>query len=283
MAFSFGLIWGLANLLFGAGISLIGMSLSFPICMGVSTALGTFIPMARHPDVFLTRGGATITLGIAVLLTGVIFCAIAGMLMDARSGSGTAGMPAAAGGGRTRRKGLAIVVLAGICDPFLNFALAFGEPVKHQAAAAGASPAAAPDAIWVIVLMGSLLVNVAYCTTLLQRNGTWSRFTAPGTAHYWLFASVMGIVWMLSITLYGRGASMLGTLGDSVGWAVFYCSIIIFSTLWGIVCGEWREGRGRPLRTLYLGLTVLIAAIVILSYGNSLTAKPATSATILPE
>jgi L-rhamnose-H+ transport protein len=274
MVFAFGLIWGLANLLFGAGICLIGISLTFPICIGLSTALGSLIPMAAHPAVFLTEAGVTITFGIAVLLGGVALCALAGIRMDAQTKSGAAVEKSSGNSISTLRKGLLIVVLAGVCDPFLNFAFTFGERVMSEAKAAGAAAGTEADAIWAIALLGSFVVNVVYCGKLLVRNGTWSRFCEPGTAIYWLLAGVMGFIWMFSITLYGRGASMMGPLGGSVGWAVFYCSIIIFSTFWGIVCGEWREGRGRPLRTLYVGLAVLMVAIVILGFGNTLTASP---------
>lgn len=272
MIFSFGLIWGLANLLFGAGLSLIGMSLTFPICIGLSTALGALIPMARDPKVFLTPGGATITLGIAVLLVGVSVCGLAGIRMDAQAKAGavaTNTLSTAPDKG-VLLKGLVIVVLSGLFDPFLNFAFTYGDRVAKEATLAGAAAGAESDAIWAIALLGSFLVNFVYCTTLLARNKTWARFGEKGTANYWLLAGMMGTIWMFSITLYGRGALMMGPLGGSVGWAVFYCSIIIFSTFWGIVCGEWREGQGRPLRTLYVGLTVLMAAVVILGYGNRL-------------
>lgn len=274
MVFSFGLIWGLANLLFGTGLVLIGMSLSFPICIGLSTALGSLIPMATHPQVFLTPEGITITIGIAVLLVGVVVCALAGLRMDAQSKSAITmeSEIATRSSGSRLGKGLAIVVLAGLCDPFLNFAFTFGERVMNEAKAAGAAAGAESDAIWALALLGSFVVNGFYCAKLLTRNGTWARFREPGTSSYWLLAAAMGAIWMFSITLYGRGASMMGPLGGSVGWAIFYCSIIIFSTFWGIVCGEWREGRGRPLRTLYVGLAVLMGAIVILGCGNAMVA-----------
>jgi L-rhamnose-H+ transport protein len=260
--------------LFGAGISLIGMSLSFPICMGVSTALGTLVPMLRRPSEFITPAGMTVTLGIAVLLAGVILVALAGLRMEMQATSHAVGAePARADASRpTLWWGLCIATLAGICDPFLNFAFAFGEGIKEKAVQAGATAGAESDAIWAVALMGSFVINAIYCARLLVRNQTWTKFREAGTASYWLMAAIMGIVWMVSITLYGRGASMMGRLGGSVGWAIFYSSIIIFSMLWGIVCGEWREGRGRPLRTLFAGLAVLMVAVAVLAKGNALAA-----------
>jgi L-rhamnose-H+ transport protein len=274
MAFLFGLIWGLANVLFGMGIYWIGMSLTFPICIGLSTALGSLVPMAMQPGSFCTAGGATIALGVGVLLAGVVVCALAGIRKDAQVQAAAALQEADGSPSLPRRlpMGLAIVVLAGFCDPCLNYAFSFGDRIKEEAVAGGAAEVVASDAIWALALSGSFVVNAMYCAVLLTRNGTWSRFRAKGTGHYWFLAALMGVIWMLSITLYGRGASMMGRLGGSVGWAMFYCVIIIGSMLLGIVSREWVEGRGRPLRTLYAAMAVLTAAGVILGYGNSLTA-----------
>ena len=65
---------------------------------------------------------------------------------------------------------------------------------------------------------------------------------------------------------------MMGTHGKSVGWAVFYCAIILFSALWGMLCGEWRDADRGTLRVLFMGLALLLAAFVIFAYGNYLLA-----------
>jgi L-rhamnose-H+ transport protein len=235
--------------------------------------------MARHPAAFLTPGGATIALGVAVLLAGVGVCAVAGVRKDAQARSGAHAIRRAQGepgrgppAGRPLVQGLAIVTLSGLCDPFLNFAFSFGDRIKQEALAAGAAGGAEADAIWTPVLLGSLAVNAAWCAVLLTRNRSWPRFLEKGTAGHWMLAALMGAIWIASIVLYGRGASMMGPLGGSVGWAVFYGSIIIFSAFWGMLCGEWKEGKGRPLRTLCGGLAILMVAIAILGLGNRLSA-----------
>ena len=113
-------------------------------------------------------------------------------------------------------------------------------------------------------------MNAAYCTWLLRRNGTWSRYWQKGALSHWWLAALMGVIWMFSITLYGRGAALMGPLGGSIGWAVFYGCIILSSNLWGMVSGEWRGGEGRPLRTMFVGLGVLLVAVAILGCANSL-------------
>lgn len=271
MVVGFGMVWGLANLLFGSGIHLIGISLAFPITLGLSTALGSFIPMAQDPQVFLAPTGMTICGGIGVLLVGVYVCGLAGIRKDAQVDGINESLATIPSRAPSRLgKGLLLVVLAGAFDPFLNFAFTFGDRIKLEAAASGAGQGAESDAIWALALLGSFVVNVLFCTYELTRKKTWHRFREPGTGRYWLLACLMAIIWMASITMYGRGATAMGALGGSVGWALFLCSIIIFSTVWGIVSGEWKGGRGRPLNTMVAGLGVLMVAIVILGYGVSL-------------
>jgi L-rhamnose-H+ transport protein len=269
MVLIFGSIWGIANLLFGLGIDLVGISLTFPICIGLSTALGSLIPMARRPEVFGTPAGMATTAGVAVILAGVLVCALAGIQKDAQESRAAADPGARAASGRFVR-GLIVVVLAGFFDPMLNFAFVFGDRIKEEAVSLGASSGAEADAIWTLALLGSFLVNATYCGLLLWRNRTWPRYWQKTTLSHWWLAALMGLIWMLSITLYGRGAAMMGPLGGSIGWAVFYGCIILSSSVWGILSGEWRGGRGRPLRTMAAGLGVLLAAVIILGYANAL-------------
>ena len=56
----------------------------------------------------------------------------------------------------------------------------------------------------------------------------------------------------------------------SIGWGVFYVCIILSSSIWGILSGEWRGGQGRPMRTMVSGLAILLAAVIILGYANAL-------------
>jgi hypothetical protein len=51
---------------------------------------------------------------------------------------------------------------------------------------------------------------------------------------------------------------------------MFYGCIILVSMFWGVVFGEWKEARGGPLRTLCGGLALLMIALVVLGYSNTL-------------
>jgi len=51
-------------------------------------------------------------------------------------------------------------------------------------------------------------------------------------------------------------------------------SIIIFSTLWGIVLHEWKGSSKRTHRLIALGLGVLVLSTIIVGYGNYLKSPP---------
>lgn len=272
MVFLFGMLWGVANFLFGVAIDMIGISLTFPLAIGLSLALGSLLTLAaKDPTVLLSAGGMVTVAGVAVVVAGVVMCSLAGVQRDRQQVS----PPADAGSSAPRSRqlfilGLGVAIVSGLFDPMLNFAFQFGGRIERAAAAHGAPPLACSDALWVWPLLGSFVVNAAYCSFRLTRNRTWNRYWQPGTSGHWALAALMGLIWMGSITLYGRGASLMGSYGKSVGWAVFYCAIILFSGLWGILCGEWRTAGRQPLRTMLSGLAVLAAAFVVLGYGNYL-------------
>jgi L-rhamnose-H+ transport protein len=278
MIFLFGLGWGLGAVTFGQSISILGMSLAFAISIGLTLALGSLIPMASSPEVFATAGGIVVTAGIALMIAGVIVCAVAGSRKEAQM-KAAAGAARAAGGvsagvsAGVFAKGLTLCILSGVFNPMINFANNYAGPLKTAARSLNVSDGGASDAIWAVALLGGFVTNAIYCGILLTRNRTWSGYSKPGTASHWFLAVLMGVTWVLSITLFGRAAAAMGKLGNSAGWAITMGCCIAASNVWGILTGEWREGRGRPLQTMYVGLGVILVAIVVIGYGNSLAGR----------
>ncbi|MHB9035396.1 MAG: L-rhamnose/proton symporter RhaT [Armatimonadota bacterium] len=271
LVFLFGLCYGVGAVMFGQGIALLGISLGFAIGVGLITAIGSLVPMAMKPSIFLTPGGATVTVGIVVMVGGVIVSAIAGAKKEAQSLRARAAdtPPNEKRPTGVFVKGLIICVMSGIFSPMLNFAFAFGDRIRAEAIASGAGIGAS-DAIWAVALLGAFLANAFACALYLSRNRTWSRFTEAGTGSYWPLAALMGLIWIVALAIYGRAAGMMGSLGGSAGWAIYMGCTILVSNVLGIVTGEWREGKGGPLRMMYVAITVILAAIGIIGYGNSL-------------
>lgn len=148
----------------------------------------------------------------------------------------------------------------------LNYSLAFGgsfilEALRHHAAAADA-----PYAVWPIALAGGAVPNIAYAVFLANRNKSWGRFTP-----LWpdlLLGSIMGILWMGSVAIYGTATTFLGLLGASVGWSIFQICIILTANISGWLSGEWK-GASLQLRVvLWGGLLLLGSATLAIAYGS---------------
>ena len=95
---------------------------------------------------------------------------------------------------------------------------------------------------------------------------------APLLRNY-LFSALAGITWYLQFFFYSMGQTKMGAYEFS-SWTLHMASIIIFSTLWGIVLHEWKGTSKRTHVLIAIGLATLIGSTVVVGYGNYLGALP---------
>jgi L-rhamnose-H+ transport protein len=274
LVYVFGLCWGLGAVFFGQSIAMIGISLSFALCIGLATALGALIPMLKNPQVFQTAAGMWSTAGIFVMVVGVAICAVAGHFKEKQQKDVAGGEAEAensvskpAGG---MLLGLVLATLGGIFSSMLNFAFNFSGSITEASLALGASKTSASDPVWAITLLGGLTTNVVYCSFLLFRNKTWCDYKKRQTTSHWFLAALMGAIWMPSIALYGRAAVLMGDLGGSAGWGLYMGVVILISNVWGFVTGEWKGIHGKPIKLIIAGVVLLLIAICIIGYATTL-------------
>ena len=137
----FGVGFGLAQIFFGLGIAAIGIALNFAIAIGLSTALGSLVPMlALQRQKIFTPQGHMIFLGVALALAGIVGCAVAGGMKEKHLAATGAGPKESTAVKMSFKLGLFLCILAGIGSPFTNFGLAFGKPLIDAAVAQGAGP-----------------------------------------------------------------------------------------------------------------------------------------------
>jgi L-rhamnose-H+ transport protein len=261
---AYGLGWGIGSILFGYGVILAGMSVAFAIIMGINTAVGSILPfVVKSPSELLTAGGGVILAGIAGCVVGVGICGKAGAIRERQTGVV----------GQTRRFGIALLVCAasGVLSACANLGFAFTGRVGEEALKLGASPVFSTLASWMPVFWGATVSLLLWFGFLQIRRGTWRKNAGPGAAHDWWMGILMGIIWFVATIPYGMGAYYLGRLGTSVGWAVNIASSLIVANIFGFMTLEWKGAPVRALRTLYSGLAILIAAIVLLAIGSSMT------------
>jgi len=88
----------------------------------------------------------------------------------------------------------------------------------------------------------------------------------PILANY-LFSAIAGVTWYMQFFFYSMGETQMGDYKFS-SWTLHMASIIIFSTLWGIVLREWKGTSRRTHVLIAIGLATLIASTVVVGYGN---------------
>lgn len=268
--FSFGALWGIANIGYGMGLKMIGLAMGTAIVLGLSNAIGAIFPIILFtPEKLLEPVGITLCIAVAIMVVGIVVCALAGLKREKALNSVTEST-ADAKKKSEFIKGLIICVVAGVFGAMFNFALISGKPIEIAAIGLGASPMQAANPTWVIALTGGFVVTLAYCVYLWVKNNNIKLFFSRGTGVNWALTLGMGVMWYAGVTIYGMSVSKLGILGASIGWPVIQSMAVGSGNFWGIVTGEWKGSGKAPLRLMITGLLVLVVGIVIVGIAATL-------------
>jgi L-rhamnose-H+ transport protein len=89
----------------------------------------------------------------------------------------------------------------------------------------------------------------------------------------YFFSALAGTTWYFQFFFYTMGETQMGDFGFA-SWTLHMASIIIFSTLWGVVLHEWKGSSKRTHVLIAIGLGVLVLSTVIVGYGNYLKSLP---------
>ncbi|MCC5833854.1 MAG: L-rhamnose/proton symporter RhaT [Opitutales bacterium] len=271
-AFVFGVLWGVGGLTFGLTMRYLGLSLGYAVALGFSAAFGTLIPPlfeGQFGELLADAGGRWILLGIAVCLAGIATCGRAGMIKEKELGS--------EGARKTireydLRRGLCVALVCGLLSACMAFGLAAGRPIAETAVAHGTRSLWQNNAVLVVVLWGGFLTNFVWCLILNWRNRSFKNYrSAPSTSlgRNYFFSSLAGVIWFLQFFFYGMGSTRMGQY-DFVSWTLHMSFIIVMSNLWALYLKEWAGSSRRALRTVKLGIALILLSIVVIGYGSSI-------------
>jgi L-rhamnose-H+ transport protein len=254
----FGAGWGVAQVFFGLAVDAIGIALTFSLVLGTSAAVGTLIPLIHlHPERLQTSAGRGVLVGVAMVIAGVLVCAIAGRMRENALNQHFQAHKSSA-------LGIALAILCGFGASFINLGLAFGGALTEAARHFGATELNAANAVWMPLMLAGSIPNLMYCLWLLRKNRTSHKFARGGTGH-WGLALVMAVLWLGSTLLYGVSAAKLGAWGPVLGWPLFMSLIVITASLLGMVTGEWKNSGRLPIGIQWSGVALLVIAVFILA------------------
>jgi hypothetical protein len=264
----FSLAWGIGNVLLGISLVRIGASLSFAVLSGVGIPLGAIIPMVfkgsgvfkAAPDLN-SKTGTVILVGTAIMLIGVVLVAVAGFGRDR-----VLGKQEGAKGGFLG--GLIMCVIAGICSVGPSFAFVYSQdPIRSAMLHRGAGEWPAAISVWALGMLFGALVNVIYPGFLMTRNKSWH---LVGESPVELALSlIVGLNLFLAFSLWFSGMLLLGPMGGSIGFGIYFALQILGAQGLGLISGEWRGVRGRPVTQMCAAVAILIFAAAVLAYAST--------------
>jgi L-rhamnose-H+ transport protein len=176
--------------------------------------------------------------------------------------------------------GMMVSIISGVLSACFNFGLEAGQSMA--AVANDAWKAANPDegeflfrnnVIYVVLLWGGLTTNFIWCMILNARNKTFGDYTNKKTPLFsnYLFSALAGTTWFLQFFFYGMGESKLGNGPSS--WILHMAFIILVANMWGLVLKEWKGVNKKTIRTITLGIIVIMLSVLLVGRGNSLHEK----------
>lgn len=212
-----GFIFNAALILLVKAIDMVGLAVAFPVCNGLSIALGTTVNYLVAPkgSPFWIFGG------IALIVLAVIANAAAGKIKD---GSGTS---THSGSG----KGIAVAIVSGV---FMSFFYSFVARTIDMNFTASAPKAGmlTPYAAFFLFVVGTFL------STFVLNPVSPRKYFDGGRAHLagFLGAAVWGVGTGISFVAAGpAGAAIAFGLGQGA---------TLVSAIWGVFI--WREFKGAP-------------------------------------
>jgi L-rhamnose-H+ transport protein len=255
--------WGISQVFFGLAVDAVGIALAFSVILGIAAAVGGVVPLLRdHPDKLFSPGGLGVIAGLALVVIGVGICAVAGRKREKALGLGPQAGKASIG------MGLLYCLFSGLGSALVGIGLDNGKSLVDASVGLHGNPIWAPMVAWLPLMLAGGVPNLLYCLYLLRKNKTGGKFSLPSTGGYWLLAFVMAIFWFGSTLMYGVSKDMFGSWGTTLAWPMFMSLIVITASVHGIRTGEWKNTGETPLRIQLGGLTVLILAVVVLTFAG---------------
>ena len=246
-----GVIFNASNILLSAAVALCGMSVAFPVGVGLALVLGVLVnyfSAAKGDPLFIFAGVALIAVAIVM--------------------NGLACKKAQTGQRKLTAKGIAVAIAAGVIMAFFyRFVAASMDLDNFVAPAAGKMT---PYTAVFVFAAGVFLSNFVFNTIAMKRpvEGAPVSFADyfKGDFRTHLVGILGGMIWCL-----GESFSMIasGKAGAAISYGLGQGATLV-SALWGILI--WKEFRGAPAasRRLNAGMFVLfLAGLGLLIYAGA--------------
>ncbi len=255
-----GVVFNLANILLVAAISVAGLSVAFPVGIGIALIVGVVLNYIIKPagNPALLFGGAVVIL-VAIIVTALAHSAYAaGKLQAASTAQSVAGplasqRPAQRRSGGSPFKGIVLSIGSG-----LLMGLFYPLVELSKRGELGLGPYAAAFCFAVGIILSTPVFNLFFMNLPVEGEPVSIGEYFKGTARQHLLGVLGGMIWCVGTisNFVAASAPASVNVGPAVSYAIGQGATLI-STLWGLVV--WKEFAGASG-----GVRVRIALMLIL-------------------
>ena len=249
-AFLGGIIFNAANILLSAAIAIAGMSVAFPVGIGLALVLGViinYLGAQKGDPLFLFLGVGLVT--IAIIINAFAY------------------KKASSGGQKVTSKGILISILAGLLMSFFyRFVAASMDLNNFESPAAGLMT---PYTAMVIFALGIFISNFIFNTILMKKpiNGEPTNYKTYFNGNFSIHSVGIlgGIIWGIGNSLNLIAA---GKAGAAISYGLGQGATLV-AALWGVFI--WKEFKNSPKGTnsmLVIMFLFFVAGIISIIYAG---------------
>jgi L-rhamnose-H+ transport protein len=271
IAIGAGFAWGFGAIMFGQGVSALGIAMGNTLVLAISASLGSFLPiLVLAPERLTGPQGKAIMLGMAIGIVGIVLCGYAGLRRERSQKAQETGVRGEmVGKARPFSVGLLLCAGSGLLSAVFNIGYSSAQGIVASAEGLGNSAFAGSNVIWMLMLSSGAIANLLFCGYLFRTNRSWSKYRAQDAAPLYGLAILMGLLWGGSIFVYGAAAPRLGQLGPAIGWPLSLVVGLLVANLCGTLTGEWQFSAAADRFWMVAGLLVLLVAISTLGWSST--------------
>jgi glucose uptake protein len=253
-AFLGGVIFNIANILLVAAIDIAGMSVAFPVGIGLALVIGAITTYRVDP----TGKVSLLALGVAGVAAAIILDALAYRKLQT-------------GGQKAGAKGIVLSVLCGILMGFFFrwVAAAMPRPLSNLGLASEAGKLT-PYTALVLFSLGLLASNFVFNTIgvklITGQSEPLGDYIRKGNPRLHLVGIIGGMIW-------GVGMSFSILAGDAAGYAISYSlgqGATMVAALWGVFI--WKEFRNAPKGVnglIALMFFCFVVGLALITFANA--------------
>lgn len=272
LVFLLGAVYGIGNLSFGLSLRYLGLSLGYALSLGLMLAIGTLIPPiidGRLKIMIDSSGGNLLLAGIGVAAIGISLSAWAGILKD-RTVAPEKKKESISEFNLV--KGILAALLVGITGSAIALGFEQGLPISAIAEEIGIDPLFTMMPVYLVLLAGTMISTLIWCLYLGKKNNSLVDYSRAKNSkilslNYGL-ALLAGLLWFSQFIFYGMGKSKMGPF-TFTSWGILMALTIGFSSIWGLIRGEWKGAPTKVYLIMAISLIILITSSFMIGISGS--------------